>query len=91
MIRRPPRSTLFPYTTLFRSPSKRIDDLNKLPSPVYDDNIYWAMKDNQKMRIAIIDESRGCPFVCDFCSHPTKSGKKWRIRKPERVVDIMEK
>src|SRR5258708_19425661 len=23
MIRRPPRSTLFPYTTLFRSPSKR--------------------------------------------------------------------
>src|SRR5258705_8272660 len=24
MIRRPPRSTLFPYTTLFRSPSRRI-------------------------------------------------------------------
>src|SRR5256885_7018715 len=23
MIRRPPRSTLFPYTTLFRSPSKQ--------------------------------------------------------------------
>src|SRR5450432_4519388 len=25
MIRRPPRSTLFPYTTLFRSPSHRVD------------------------------------------------------------------
>src|SRR2546430_6589614 len=25
MIRRPPRSTLFPYTTLFRSPTKYID------------------------------------------------------------------
>src|SRR3712207_7466752 len=25
MIRRPPRSTLFPYTTLFRSPRGRID------------------------------------------------------------------
>src|SRR3712207_9471645 len=24
MIRRPPRSTLFPYTTLFRSPVKRL-------------------------------------------------------------------
>src|SRR5258706_1745765 len=24
MIRRPPRSTLFPYTTLFRSPRKRV-------------------------------------------------------------------
>src|SRR2546426_8488224 len=28
MIRRPPRSTLFPYTTLFRS--CQIDDLNRL-------------------------------------------------------------
>src|SRR2546425_9472699 len=26
MIRRPPRSTLFPYTTLFRSPSLLLDD-----------------------------------------------------------------
>src|SRR3712207_7171479 len=24
MIRRPPRSTLFPYTTLFRSPERRV-------------------------------------------------------------------
>src|SRR2546425_13327770 len=28
MIRRPPRSTLFPYTTLFRSPIKRDPALN---------------------------------------------------------------
>src|SRR2546430_16945471 len=26
MIRRPPRSTLFPYTTLFRSPLRRIEE-----------------------------------------------------------------
>src|SRR2546429_5601343 len=26
MIRRPPRSTLFPYTTLFRSTVERLDD-----------------------------------------------------------------
>src|ERR1039458_3075434 len=34
MIRRPPRSTLFPYTTLFRSVAKirfRRQDLTKLP------------------------------------------------------------
>src|SRR2546430_8044492 len=30
MIRRPPRSTLFPYTTLFRSRSRRIPTLSKL-------------------------------------------------------------
>src|SRR5256885_7064764 len=27
MIRRPPRSTLFPYTTLFRSPKNRIIEI----------------------------------------------------------------
>src|SRR3712207_8433774 len=30
MIRRPPRSTLFPYTTLFRS---RADGVDELPQP----------------------------------------------------------
>src|SRR3712207_8109996 len=30
MIRRPPRSTLFPYTTLFRS---RLDGVRTLPAP----------------------------------------------------------
>src|SRR2546430_10403128 len=29
MIRRPPRSTLFPYTTLFRSHWSRVDDVLK--------------------------------------------------------------
>src|SRR5260370_7628876 len=28
MIRRPPRSTLFPYTTLFRSPLKSVEKLS---------------------------------------------------------------
>src|SRR5437588_7323819 len=32
MIRRPPRSTLFPYTTLFRSqPPRRVLDAGRLP------------------------------------------------------------
>src|SRR5205823_11538185 len=31
MIRRPPRSTLFPYTTLFRSPGLRRDAADRLP------------------------------------------------------------
>src|SRR5260370_27071750 len=32
MIRRPPRSTLFPYTTLFRSLAARRDALRLLPA-----------------------------------------------------------
>src|SRR3712207_9150602 len=31
MIRRPPRSTLFPYTTLFRSPGDRIAVARHIP------------------------------------------------------------
>src|SRR3989442_4833793 len=31
MIRRPPRSTLFPYTTLFRSPRRRLPQGGALP------------------------------------------------------------
>src|SRR3712207_8145547 len=47
MIRRPPRSTLFPYTTLFRSPSSSIGALTtsggemtdgpQVPDPARDD------------------------------------------------------
>src|SRR5689334_23688278 len=29
MIRRPPRSTLFPYTTLFRSPRRHLADVGR--------------------------------------------------------------
>src|SRR2546422_1772024 len=31
MIRRPPRSTLFPYTTLFRSPSRQLGRRDHCP------------------------------------------------------------
>src|SRR2546423_8205145 len=34
MIRRPPRSTLFPYTTLFRSCARAAPTLASKPSPV---------------------------------------------------------
>src|SRR3712207_7238406 len=35
MIRRPPRSTLFPYTTLFRSPSVPAPDSQTQSRPAY--------------------------------------------------------
>src|SRR2546430_5773803 len=34
MIRRPPRSTLFPYTTLFRSRGHQVEGLEHEPDPV---------------------------------------------------------
>jgi radical SAM superfamily enzyme YgiQ (UPF0313 family) len=72
------------------TPMQRIINIDMLPRPVYDETIYPAMRGNQKIKIILIDESRGCPNACNFCCHPAKSGNKWRLRSPEQVVDTIE-
>src|SRR5256885_8421495 len=42
MIRRPPRSTLFPYTTLFRSPNGKLGPTRILPPVVSHSHIEAA-------------------------------------------------
>src|SRR2546430_7508981 len=44
MIRRPPRSTLFPYTTLFRSAKKTLQALN--PEVAVDEHRLRLTRDN---------------------------------------------
>lgn len=73
------------------TPIKRVENLNDLPFPSYDEETYPAMKGDDKIKIILLDESRGCPNSCNFCIHPLKSGKKWRTKSPERIVDEMEK
>src|SRR2546430_17077087 len=56
MIRRPPRSTLFPYTTLFRSPgSRRSRAAEKAPRqschPVAQDDAAQLVKDRKSTRL----------------------------------------
>ncbi len=70
--------------------TKRIEDLEDLETPVYDENIYYPMDDSKKIKIIMLDESRGCPNKCSFCMHPYKSGNYWRTRKPEKIVDEIE-
>src|SRR3712207_7892958 len=50
MIRRPPRSTLFPYTTLFRSDLVRIRDTGPHGVPIS----YWLPRDHtaRELRVA---------------------------------------
>jgi len=70
---------------------KRVENLNLLPDPVYDEEIYPAMRDDQKMKFIMIDESRGCPNTCNFCIHPLKSGNRCRLRDVKKNVDLMER
>src|SRR3712207_6905962 len=49
MIRRPPRSTLFPYTTLFRSQTQP----SRLTMP---EAIKYALANNETVKKALLDE-----------------------------------
>src|SRR5690349_21877103 len=42
MIRRPPRSTLFPYTTLFRSADALVAPVSKWLSPILPQGEIWT-------------------------------------------------
>ncbi len=64
-----------------------INDLNSLPLPDYDPYVYPSMSGNKKIKIIVIDESRGCHNRCAFCIQPIKSGPKLRLKSPQRVVD----
>ncbi len=75
---------------IISTPLKRIESLESLPLPVYDEEIYPAMKGNQKIKLITYDESRGCPFGCYFCVQPIKSGSRLRTKNAEIVVDEIE-
>jgi anaerobic magnesium-protoporphyrin IX monomethyl ester cyclase len=70
---------------------KRVPDLNTLPFPCYQEEIYPSMKGDQKIKILVMDESRGCRYSCYFCIHPVKSGHGMRCKSAERVVEEMHR
>ena len=72
------------------NPMRRIDNLDLLPRPEYEKTVYPAMNGDQKLRIIMIDESRGCPNSCYFCSETRKSGNRWRERNATTIVDSIE-
>src|SRR3712207_7290728 len=54
MIRRPPRSTLFPYTTLFRSPGRVVGDLGLQAAPDDLDLLLGQMLDADELVARVI-------------------------------------
>src|SRR2546425_13378577 len=77
MIRRPPRSTLFPYTTLFRSPQHRVAD---------DDRCSAAEAQRSRViesqGVGRCDPDRAAPRVLDplVLIMPSKPNQRWRAR-----------
>lgn len=73
-------------TSYRKNEKKIISSLDSLPFPLYDPEIYRNIE--SKIKMVVIDESRGCPNHCFFCIHPVKSGKR-KEKSPERVVKEM--
>src|SRR2546429_1890006 len=72
MIRRPPRSTLFPYTTLFRSPLQMlappapagVAENSSSPVEEFDVTALWCMLDRKSTRL---NSSHGYISYAVFC------------------------
>ncbi len=65
--------------------------LDELPEPLYDEESYPALAGDEKLKIFIIDDSRGCPQQCGFCTHPVESGTRLRTASAKVLVDRMER
>lgn len=68
------------------SPEQMVADLDQLPVPVYDEAIYPAMAGDEKVKVIVIDESRGCRNECAFCIHPVKSHRSVRLKSIPRLI-----
>jgi len=69
----------------------RIQELDELPYPAFDLVILPDIEDYFKTsRTLPILTSRGCPFLCAFCSTSVMHGRQYRARIPEKIVDEIE-
>jgi hypothetical protein len=72
--------------TIHKTAERMVMDLDSLPMPVYDPAVYPAMAGDEKIKIIVIDESRGCRNNCAFCIHPIKSHKNVRMKSINRLM-----
>src|SRR5882672_12567161 len=78
MIRRPPRSTLFPYTTLFRSGAGKSTRANSTSHPV----MGWLRRDRKSTRL---NSSHTVISYAVFCLKKKKKNKyQFNFKKKKR-------
>src|SRR2546422_11720313 len=88
MIRRPPRSTLFPYTTLFRSrqPAGQGGEgrLRAFPPALEGAGPQMAAEDGEDRKSTRLNSSHGYISYAVFCLKKKKK-KKVKIKKKKKV------
>src|SRR2546426_6365008 len=90
MIRRPPRSTLFPYTTLFRSVIESAGELVELYNPA---DIYTAFAEAAREAAGMAAEPTATPDMLetagigiDEASAPAGDRKSTRLNSSHLVI-----
>src|SRR5205807_3489193 len=86
MIRRPPRSTLFPYTTLFRSNFRPVASARKCASSpgCWNAEAWWSNQDRKSTRL---NSSHLVISYAVFCLKKKKIEIKKRNKQNERYFD----
>src|SRR5947209_13075930 len=82
MIRRPPRSTLFPYTTLFRSKSRGRGDRNVAALPLPSPRAPWQRSEEHTSEL----QSRQY-LVCRLLLEKKKKKKKRQLNAAEASIN----
>lgn len=67
-----------------------VRDLDALPEPVYDAEVYRALRNNRKLKLFPIEESRGCDSTCNNCPEAVQEGGL-RIRSASRITAQMRR
>src|SRR5687768_18228203 len=86
MIRRPPRSTLFPYTTLFRSscPAVAVDACNLLSPCIVRERLRGSIRERSES--TRLNSSHGYISYAVFCLKKKKKTKKQQIHKTTQTT-----
>src|SRR5258708_29240867 len=91
MIRRPPRSTLFPYTTLFRSVCWRTDhDIEDVREPIVDVRLsrFWSSKKRSEEHTSVLQspDHLVCRLLLEKKKKPLRTPSSRRALRQPRTA-----
>ena len=71
-------------------PRELIKDIDSIPEPARDLLDMKRCVDQNGEPIGTIVTSRGCVFGCNYCASSRIMGRRFRARRPEKIVDELE-
>lgn len=64
--------------------STEFADVHKTPNPM------WELANLKDYLYAVVQYSRGCPYLCDFCDVTALFGRKPRVKTPDQIINELD-